>query len=80
MSTIHFANIFVEKEYDEEIHDDFVVIKEVKIYDNDKKEIKEKELTKSFIGIKNNETDYVLVEYVAQKLGIEESNVETEYL
>lgn len=80
MNPIHSAIILMKKEYDDALHDYFVVIKEVKIYDIENKEIRNKVITDCFIDVKNNETDYVLVEHVAQKLGISESNVTKEYI
>jgi len=80
MNPIHSAIIFMKKEYEDALQDYFVVIKEVKIYDINNKEIRNKDITDNFIDVKNNETDYVLVEHVAQNLGISESNVNKEYI
>lgn len=80
MNIIHSANISVKKEYDNEIHEYYVVIEDVKIFDSSNKEIKEKDITNNFIGVKTNEIDHVLIQYVAEKLDIKESDVNIEYL
>lgn len=81
MNTIHSANVFVKKEYDKDTHESFVVIEEVKIYDIDKEEIKEKDRTNNFIGEKAKDIfDFVLGQNVAEKLEIDDSKVEIKYI
>ncbi|MCS5500864.1 hypothetical protein NY607_06965 [Lysinibacillus sp. A4] len=75
------AKIFVKREYDNEDHEYYVVIDDVKIFDLNKNEIKNKEITNHFINEKTYDTtDIVLVELVANGLNIDESDVKLEYI